>query len=71
MLNSGVTREICGNIVINRAAPTSSRLPGKSSRAIAYAAIAPSTTAITVVINPIPIELISAELKKSPRKMPR
>ena len=29
-----------------------------------------STTAITVVISPIPIELISAELNASPEKMP-
>ena len=30
----------------------------------------PMTTAITVVISPMPIELISAELKMSPEKMP-
>ncbi len=30
----------------------------------------PMTTAITVVINPTPIELISAEVKMSPRKIP-
>lgn len=33
--------------------------------------MAPSSTATAVVISPIPTELISAELKKSPRKMPR
>ena len=63
MLNNGVTSEIAGNIAISSAMPISSLLPGKSSRAMAYAAIAPITTAITVVITPIPIELISAELK--------
>ncbi len=30
----------------------------------------PITTAITVVISPIPIELINAELNASPLKMP-
>lgn len=35
MLNSGVTSEIAGNMVISRVAPISSRLPGKSSRATA------------------------------------
>ena len=35
MLNSGVTSEIAGNIAISSAAPISSRLPGKSSRATA------------------------------------
>ncbi|CFE73141.1 Uncharacterised protein [Mycobacterium tuberculosis] len=35
MLNNGVTKEIDGNIVISKAAPISSRLPGNSSRATA------------------------------------
>ena len=70
MLKSGVTREICGNIAMSNATPTSSRLPGKARRATAYAAIPPITTAITVVISPIPIELISAELNASPEKIP-
>ena len=35
MLNNGVTSEICGNIAISNDRPTSSRLPGKSSRATA------------------------------------
>ena len=35
MLKIGVTREIWGNIAISRATPTSNRLPGKASRAIA------------------------------------
>ena len=30
----------------------------------------PTTTAITVVINPMPIELISAEVKMSPWNIP-
>ena len=70
MLNSGVTREICGNIAISSAAPISSRLPGKSSLATAYAAIPPMTTATKVVIRPMPMELISAEENTSPLKIP-
>ena len=42
-----------------------------SSALINSVGIGLSTTAITVVVNPIPMELISAELKKSPRKIPR
>ena len=38
-------------------------LPGKSRRAIAYAAIDASTTAISVAISAIPIELRSASVK--------
>ena len=69
-LKIGVTSEICGNIAISSATPTSNRLPGNDSRATAYAAMPPTTTAITVVINPMPIELISAEVKMSPEKIP-
>ena len=32
--------------------------------------MAPITTAISVVISPMPIELINAELNASPEKMP-
>ncbi len=35
MSNSGETSDTCGNIAISRETPTSSPLPGKSSRAIA------------------------------------
>src|ERR1700727_1726045 len=70
MLNSGVTNEIAGNIEISSTTPINKRLPGNSSRATAYAAIAPTSTAITVVVTPMPTELISAELKKLPRKIP-
>ncbi len=35
MLKIGVTSEICGNIAISSATPTSSRLPGNASRATA------------------------------------
>ncbi len=71
MLNSGVTNDIAGNIEISSTTPINNRLPGNSSRATAYAAIAPIATAITVVVTPMPTELISAELKKLPRKIPR
>ncbi len=71
MSNSGLTSEICGNIAISSATPTRIFLPGKSSRAIAYAAMVPMTTAITVAISPMPIELISALVNASVRKMPR
>ena len=64
MLNSGVTRDL-GNIAISSATPMSSRAaelqPGHR-----VAAMPPMTTTITVVIRPIPIELISAEENTSP-----
>src|SRR5215469_14509160 len=59
MLNSGFTSEISGNIAISSDTPMSRPLPGKCSRAIAYAAMVASMTEITVEISPIPIELIS------------
>ena len=39
------------------------RLPGNSSRAIAYAAMVPKIRAITVAITQMPIELTSARMK--------
>ena len=67
MLNSGVTSEICGNIAISSATPISSRLPGKRQpRDRVGGHRRRATTAITVVIRPIPIELISAEVNASP-----
>ena len=35
MLNSGVIREMCGNIAISSAIPMSTLLPGNASRATA------------------------------------
>ena len=60
MSNSGETSETCGNIAISSETPTSRPLPGKSSRLIAYAAIVPSTTAISVAMSAMPIELTRA-----------
>ncbi len=65
ILNSGVTSAICGNIETSSDIATMVRLPGKSSRAIAYAAIVPSTSAMNVEIRQMPIELISARTKSS------
>ena len=65
ILNSGVTSAICGNIEISSDIPTIAVLPGKSSRAIAYAAIVPSTSAMNVAIRQMPIELRSAGRKSS------
>ena len=62
MLNIGVTREICGNIAISRAIPIRRRLPGKSSLAIAYAAMDARMTAMNVAMMPMPIELISGRM---------
>ena len=71
MLNSGVTSEIGGNMAISSAMPMSTLLPGNRSRAIAYAAMDASTTAMTVAMMPMPIELSSGrrncELVKIPR----
>ena len=69
MLNSGVTSDTCGNIAISSESPTSSCLPGNSSRAIAYAAIVPSTTAISVEMIAMPIELTSARRNSEVWKM--
>src|SRR6266498_3887695 len=71
MLNSGVTSEIAGNIAISKDIPISTPLPGNSSRATAYAAIEASTTAITVEISAMPMELISAWVNSDVLKMPR
>lgn len=70
MSNSGDTSEIGGNIAISSDSPISSRLPGKRSRATAYAAIVPSTTAITVAISAMPIELTSARVNSDVSKIP-
>ena len=69
MSKSGLTTEICGKIAIASAAPSRSRLPGKSSRAIAYAALVASTTAMNVLMSAIPMELRSADVKMSWSKM--
>ncbi len=71
MSNSGETSDTCGNIAISRETPTSTFLPGKSSRLIAYAAIAPSTTAMAVAISAMPMELISARTNWSVAKIER
>ena len=65
ILNSGVTSAICGNIEISSDIATIAFLPGKSSRAMAYAAMVPSTSATKVEIRQMPIELISARMKSS------
>jgi hypothetical protein len=62
-LYSGPTSEICGNIATPSATSRISCLPGKFSRAIAYAADEAMATARTVEISPIPIELRSASVK--------
>src|SRR3954451_2106977 len=65
ILNSGVTSAICGNIETSSDIATMVRLPGKSSRAMAYAAMVPSTRAMNVEIRQMPIELISERTKSS------
>ena len=65
ILNSGVTSAICGNIEISSDIADDRRLPGKSRRAMAYAAMVPSTSATKVAIRQMPIELISARMKSS------
>jgi hypothetical protein len=70
MLNSGVTSEIAGNIAISNAIPMRMLLPGKASRATAYAAIEANTTAMIVEITEIPIELISARVNNDVWKIP-
>lgn len=59
MSNSGPTTEIGGNIAIASAPARIMNLPGKSSRAIAYAVNDASVTAITVAMRAIRIELTS------------
>ena len=64
MSKSGLTTEICGKITIaSAAARARSRLPGKSSRAIAYAALVARTTAMNVLMTAIPMELRNADVK--------
>ena len=58
MSKSGPTVEIGGNMAIASAPARTSALPGKSRRAMAYAANAASTIAIVVAISAIPIELM-------------
>ena len=60
MLNSGPTSAACGNIAIARAIDSRSLLPGKSRRAIAYAANIAMTTDRRVAISEMPMELRSA-----------
>ena len=71
MLNNGVTSEIAGNIAMSSDMPMSALLPGKSSRATAYAAIEANTTAMNVEMSAMPIELTSARVNSDVRKMPR
>src|SRR5690349_9719469 len=59
-LNSGPTSATTGNIAIASAVDRMIRLPGKSSRAIAYAANIATTTPMTVDSSEMPIELRSA-----------
>jgi len=70
MLNSGVTSEMSGNIAISSDIPMSARLPGKLSRATAYAAIEASTTEMKVAIRPIPMELSNGRVNSEVEKIP-
>ena len=63
ILNSGVTRAICGNIEMSSARATMIFLPGNSSRAIAYAAIVPKMMAMNVAMMQMPIEFSRARRK--------
>ena len=62
MLNSGVTSDTTGKAAIASEIPRMNFLPGKSSRAIAYAASVANTMLISVAIVTIPIEFRSAEV---------
>src|SRR3954468_17533168 len=64
-LNSGVTIEITGKIATPRAADRMSRLPGKSNRAIAYAANIDRKQDMNVAIRQMPKELRSAGRNRS------
>src|SRR3954470_16072447 len=64
-LNSEPTIEIGGNIATASEPDRMIVFPAKSSRDSAYAAIDASTTAISVAISAMPIELISARLNSS------
>ena len=70
MLNIGVTSEIAGNMAMSSAIPIRTCLPGKSSLATAYAAMDARSTAMTVAITPIPIELSSGLMNCELCKMP-
>ncbi len=73
MSKSGPTVEIGGNMAIASAPARTSALPGKLSRAIAYAANAARTIAIVVAIRAMPIELMSGArsgLSSPPSKRP-
>ena len=62
MLNSGPTRAACGNMAMASAIDSRSFLPGKSSRAMAYAANIATTTESAVAMSAMPNELRSAEV---------
>ena len=70
-LYSGPTSDICGNIATPSVTARMIVFPGKSRRAIAYAAEDASTTARNVEISAIPIELRSAAVKIPVLKMSR
>src|SRR2546430_3478670 len=63
--NSGPTSDTTGNMAIASAKFRISFLPGKSSRAIAYATKVAKTTPTAVAMSEMPIELISAEVNRS------
>jgi hypothetical protein len=65
MLNRGVTMEITGKIDTPSAVVRMTRFPGKSRRAMAYAARVASTTATAVAMSEMPIEFRRAERKRS------
>src|SRR2546430_13166796 len=71
MLNSGVTSEIAGNMAMSSDMPISRPLPGKLSRATAYAAMDANTTAMNVEMRAMPMELTRARVNSDVRKMPR
>src|SRR4051794_7290571 len=64
-LNSGVTMEMTGKIATPSAVPRMSFFPGKSSRAMAYAANIDSTHEMNVAIRQIPNEFRSAGKNRS------
>ena len=66
MSNSGPTSATTGNIAIASAIDSTSRLPLKSSRAIAYAASVAKITDRNVAMSAMPNELRSASRKSWP-----
>src|SRR3954463_13882446 len=64
-LNSGVTIEMTGKIATARAVPRISFFPGKSSRAMAYAANIDSRQEMNVAIRQIPNEFRRAGRNRS------